>query len=128
MTSELDIKPVLCYHGASNVPESSSWRTMKCPYHEDRNASARTNGFGFMCHGCGVKGNALSLLMEVDKLDFLGALTKYEEITGESVPRVSGKTTRQRRREVPFESRDYERGSDLFSLGIRRRKRPFSGS
>lgn len=124
---DLDIYPVLEYHGLHNIYETSSWHTIKCPYHDDGNASARTNGKGFMCHACGMKGGAISLLMEVDGLDFRGAIARYEEITGASVPRVSGKSSGYRRRKVSLEQRDYERDSSIFSVGVRKtRRKPFS--
>ena len=129
-SNDLDITPVIEYydgHMPYIASMGSGWRTMRCPFHEDRNASARTNGYGFMCHGCGMKGGAFKLIMEREGIDFQGAVAKYEEISGRSLQGLRRKARRVSSRRVPFESRDYERGSDLFSTGIRRRK-PFSGS
>ena len=126
--NDLDITPVIEYYdGHMPYLSGKGWRSMRCPFHPDKTASARTNGHGFMCHGCGVKGSAIKILMEREGIDFTGAIVKYEEISGRSLEDLRGKATRKRSRKVPFESRDYERGNDLFSAGVRR-KRPFSGT
>lgn len=133
--NDLDITPVIEYYDG-NMPYiavlGSGWRTMRCPFtdrhsHNDRSASARTNGYGFMCHGCGMKGGAIKLIMEKEGEDFVGALAKYEAISGRSIENVRRKTKRIGRRKVSLEPGNYERGNDLFSVGVRR-KRPLSGA
>lgn len=128
--NDLDITPVVEYY-EGHMPYiavvGSGWKTMRCPFHGDKQASARTNGYGFMCHGCGIKGSAISIIMEREGVDFTTAIGLYESWSGTSLEALRGKNARKRSRKVPFESRDYERGNDLFSAGIRR-KRPFSGA
>lgn len=123
---ELDIGPVLEYYGCINPPNGPGWRSLKCPFHEDSVASARSNGKGFACHGCGMKGSALSLLMEREYLDYQGSILKYEEITGTSHESLRATKTWKRRKPLSDEPRDYERNSGIFSLGLRRR--PASGA
>ena len=127
---ELDLTPVI-EHYDGHMPYiavmGSGWRTMRCPFHGDKTASARTNGYGFICNGCGVRGSALTIIMDRESCDFTTAVKLYEEISGRSYESLRSKASRKRSRKVPFESRDYERGHDLFSAGVRRR-RPFSGT
>ena len=39
---------------------------MLCPFHEERNPSAAVNHTlnGFICHGCGVSGDAIKIIRE----------------------------------------------------------------
>ena len=52
-------------HIGANVPaRGSGWRKMRCPFHDDRNASAAINfdANRFKCHGCGVSGDTYDLI------------------------------------------------------------------
>jgi hypothetical protein len=107
---------VLEYYGLDNPPEGPGWKTVKCPFHTDSRASARSNGKGFICNGCGVRGDSLALIMERENIGYLDSVKFYEELTGERVKKVQHSTTRQR---VSFdlsnETRHYERDGGLFS-------------
>src|SRR6187402_1540558 len=87
---------VLEHYGVLIAPEGPGWKTIKCPFHPDKNASARSNGKGFICNGCGVKGDALALIMEQENCGYLDSVDKYEEISGESVQKLQRTTTRKR--------------------------------
>ena len=41
---------------------ASGWAQCRCPFHEDKHASASVNlsTGGFRCHGCGVKGDLVT--------------------------------------------------------------------
>lgn len=126
----LDIVPVLMHFGADDVP-TGTWRSMRCPMpeHDDRQASARVNTElgAFACHGCGAKGDAISLLKEREGLfDYASAVARYEELSGASVANIP-RRAKGKRRSALFESEaDYERDSDIFSA--RRRRRPLDGT
>lgn len=54
-------------HISVTVPSrGSGWRKMRCPYHDDSNASAAVNYDinRFKCHGCGVQGDTYDLIMK----------------------------------------------------------------
>lgn len=107
---------LLEYYGVAVPPEGPGWKSIRCPFHEDRNASARSNGQGFMCHGCGVKGDALALIMERENVGYLDSVRIYEEISGESVQKLQRTTSRKRVSfDVSSEARNYERDGGLFS-------------
>ena len=119
--AELSNVHVLEYYGLDDPPEGPGWKTIRCPFHEDSRASARSNGRGFICNGCGVRGDALALIMERENIGYLDSLSKYEELTGERIQKVQRAATRQR---VSFdlsgEARNYERNGGLFSAWDRR--------
>jgi DNA primase len=66
------IEEYLNYIGAELPARGSGWRKMKCCFHIDSHASAAVNydKNAFVCHGCGVKGDIYSLIMERERLDF----------------------------------------------------------
>lgn len=116
MSKELSNVLILEHYGVLIAPEGPGWRTIKCPFHADSRASARSNGKGFICNGCGIKGDALALIMGQENCGYLDSIRIYEELTGESLPKLQRTTTRQRVSfDVPSETRDYERDGGLFS-------------
>jgi DNA primase len=116
---------VLEYYGAVNPPEGPGWKNMICPFHEESRPSARSNGSGFICMGCGVQGDALKLIMEREGIGYFDSLSEYERLSGQDISTLRGKTTQQRRRpncgELSETPRNYERNSSLFSAGARKR-------
>ncbi|MBM3276300.1 MAG: hypothetical protein FJZ00_14195, partial [Candidatus Sericytochromatia bacterium] len=38
-------------------PDANGWHTARCPFHDDRHPSLRIAAHGFICMGCGEKGN-----------------------------------------------------------------------
>lgn len=54
----------------------SGWRKMKCPFHDDSHASAAVNydKNAFVCHGCGVKGDTFSLIMDRERINYREAV------------------------------------------------------
>lgn len=96
----LDIQAVLTYYGAelSRISERG-WRTIRCPFHQDRHPSARINLplNSFWCPVCGVKGDAIGIVMEREGLEFRDACDFAERILGASVgnlPRTDAKPER----------------------------------
>ena len=90
--------------------EGHGWRKMRCPWHEDRNASAAVN-FSlnrFKCHGCGVGGDTYDLI-QLDRGGTLSEAIEFAETIssashsglrladrpGRNVSRVSGSIGRR---------------------------------
>lgn len=84
---ELTIAAVLEHYGAdlARVRETG-WRPLRCPFHDDKLASASVNlaKGAFRCHGCDAKGDAIGLIKAREGLDYPGAIQFAEEILGQS--------------------------------------------
>ena len=59
-----DIEDYLKYKGVDTPARRSGWAKMKCPWHNDRTASAAVNydAGRFKCHACGVAGDIYDLI------------------------------------------------------------------
>lgn len=83
------IIPVLEHYGAENLPETLRWRPVRCPFHDERNASASyiasDDGQAFNCHACGVRGDAISLVRQQEGLEYLEALEFLAGIVGQEL-------------------------------------------
>lgn len=99
------LSEVLTHYGAdlSHTPEHG-WRSIKCPFHEDRTASARVNldigGFACLAGHCAIKGDALKLIQIKEGLDYQGAKQWAEEVLGQSfgdIPRSAPKPRQKSR-------------------------------
>ena len=82
MTSPIGL--VLMSYGAKTVPSGRGWRSMKCPFHSDRHASATVNNEvnAFTCFACEVKGDIFKIIMEQEGITFNEAKSRAEEIAG----------------------------------------------
>jgi DNA primase len=69
---------------------------MLCPFHDEKRPSASVNHVEkkFRCHGCGIHGDAVALLMEKRHLEFRSAVEEAEGIAGVSGKAVSRKPRR----------------------------------
>lgn len=111
---------ILEHYGVIYPPEGPGWKSLKCPFHDDTNASASSNGSGFACFACGIRGGPVQLLMEREGIDYYDGLELYKEITGDECILLSKAASGKRRR--PFDNqlsespRAYERHGGLFSL------------
>lgn len=61
-------------------PSYSGWQSVRCPNdyghaNGDKNPSARLNLTlgGFACHGCEMRGDAYSVVMQMEGVDFVAA-------------------------------------------------------
>jgi DNA primase len=70
------IEEYLNYIGAATPAKGSGWRKMKCPFHDDSHASAAVNydKNAFVCHGCGIKGDTYSLIMDRERINYREAV------------------------------------------------------
>jgi len=92
--SNSPIALVLMTYGASKVPTGRGWRSMKCPFHSDRHASATVNNEvnAFSCFACSIKGDLFKIIMEQEGVTFSEAKSRAEEIVGTSnisLPKVN---------------------------------------
>lgn len=86
--SKHSIADYLQHKGATVPARGSGWRKMRCPWHDDRNASAAVN-FDinrFKCHGCGVAGDTYDLI----RLDKGGTLSEAIEFAQKISPESDG--------------------------------------
>jgi DNA primase len=95
------IGDVLEHYGADMTRISGTgWRPVKCPFHDDRIASASVNieHGAFACHGCGMKGDAISLIKKNEHTSYRGAIEWAAKIFGESDSNVRVATRRDEAR------------------------------
>ena len=79
------ISKVLEHYGA-RCNTRGGWQKLKCPFHNDRHASAGFNedkGY-FKCFTCDVSGDAYDIIMKQEGVGFVDAKRRAEEITGTS--------------------------------------------
>jgi len=78
----------------SRVPLKKSGQNYSacCPFHNEKTASFNVNQNKqfFHCFGCGISGNAISFLMEYDRLEFLDAVDDLAAKLGLEIPREAG--------------------------------------
>lgn len=63
-----------------------------CPFHDEKTPSftvSQDKQF-YHCFGCGAHGNAISFLMEFDRIEFVEAIEELAKIHGLEVPREAG--------------------------------------
>lgn len=90
MTFELG--PILDHLGVEFDADKLTNQKVNCPIHEDAVASASVNlEEGLInCFGCDLRGDAITLIMETEGLEFVEAKRLVESLsreTGDSVPR-----------------------------------------
>ena len=92
---ELDVPPLsievtLIHYGAKSVPGGYGWKPIKCPFHNDRMASASVNTQlnGFRCHGCEVSGDPIKIIRQQEGMGFVEAVEFARSVLGASVERV----------------------------------------
>jgi DNA primase len=103
------------------------WAATKCPFHEDSQASASICLSGFNCHACGIRGDAIALLKEVEGLDYPSALARAAEILGRSEEDLSGKPDAGKRRRKVLDDDEGPTVGQRKLFSSRRRKRPATG-
>jgi DNA primase len=96
------IEEYLNYIGAELPARGSGWRKMKCCFHLDSHASAAVNydKNAFVCHGCGVKGDIYSLIMERERMNFREAKQFAERFSATSDTEVRSSDRKRERLSV----------------------------
>lgn len=82
----------------ADVEDTEYWVSIKCPFHDDNRPSARYNGTGFICNGCGIKGDVISVIQQVEGISYADARSRAERLSENSSGSVPGRTTRKPRR------------------------------
>lgn len=124
-----DIAAILEHYGAHNVPHRARWGAIKCPFHEDRSASASVNRDTgkFKCFACDVNGDGIDLIMWKEGYDFNRSIEFAEGILGRSLgellPERKGRTRRHRLSEEPGAVR-----GQRSILQARSRRKPLAGA
>jgi DNA primase len=119
----MDVPPIaaIIEHYGGRVRQSyNSWQKIKCPFHDDSHASAGISIADniFVCHGCGVKGNAFNVIKIHEGVKYGEAIKIAEGITGESYQSLRGVPSIGRR--VSSQARDKSKDSSRNSIRSRR--------
>lgn len=87
----IPIEGVLDKYDVEYNPDKDGNQQVLCPFHPDTRASASVNlGEGlFKCFGCEVKGDAITLLMVHDGMEFREAKRVAQELANRSGAEVS---------------------------------------
>ena len=118
--ANLPIKPVIEHYGGEIRRDSENWQKIRCPFHPDSHASAGVSikeGL-FVCHGCGMKGNAINIIMKWECKQFYEAVKIAEGLTGEGYQALQSKHKSGRRLSDPQRIRS--RGGATGSIRSRR--------
>ena len=91
--------------------ESRGWKAIKCPFHNDRAASAsyNTESQRFRCHGCGIAGDGYDVIQEVERCDFQTARARAVELCGSAFGAASQSSTETSARSKLTDRRTKER-------------------
>lgn len=136
VTPQPPIVPVLEAHGAVGLAAEGGEHNVKCPFHNDRRASATYNpdkGL-FCCHACEIAGDAIAVVMKVEGVEFAEAVERIQAIAGGSYSQVSSGTNRAVRSKLPLWARQrisagegYRKSGDRV-LSARRGRRQRTGA
>lgn len=100
---ELPIEAVLAYHGWVGHARGSGWEPIRCPYHDDKTASASVHveKGAFTCHACGISGDAIKLIMHFEGVGFTDAVRIATETYGAERPERRRGLSRERKQFRP---------------------------
>jgi len=114
------IAAIIEHYGGRLRRDYGSWQKIKCPFHNDSHASAGVSVADniFVCHGCGVKGNAFNVIKIHEGVKYGEAIKIAEGITGESYKSLRGVPSLGRR--VSSEARNKSRDGSKDSIRSRR--------
>ncbi|OEV28671.1 hypothetical protein AN220_00585 [Streptomyces nanshensis] len=122
---DLPIGPILEYYGV-DVPElrpGGRWKSVKCVFHDDSNASASVSYTGYKCHSCPAHGSAVTLIAWKESIDYSSAERRAKEILGPSYEEVPGRVN-TRRNFLSDESRTDKGGHRTFQARVRAKPSP----
>jgi hypothetical protein len=90
------------FEGWEAPDNNNEWNKMCCPWHGENRASSSISydNDAFVCRACGVKGDALSLIMRKEECGFQDSKLYAERILGKSYEGVQGKPARKPGRRV----------------------------
>jgi len=115
------IEDYLHHIGATVPSHGSGWRKMRCPFHDDSQASAAVNfdANRFKCHGCDVAGDTYDLIIR----ERGGTLSEAIEYAQTISPQSDTDLRRKHRigRGLPSNTGSLGRRSSSISFGSGRR-------
>jgi DNA primase len=119
----MDVPPIaqiIEHYGGRLRRDYGSWQKIKCPFHGDSHASAGVSIADniFVCHGCGIKGNAFNIIKEHEGVKYREAVKIAENITGESYKPLRKSSALSRR--ISGEQRNSSGGGSRSSIRGRR--------
>lgn len=119
----MDVPPIAAiieHYGGRLRKDYGSWQKIKCPFHSDSHASAGISVTDniFVCHGCGIKGNAFNIIKLHEGVKYNEAIKIAESITGESYKSLRATPTIGRR--ISSTPRNKSRDSGKDSIRSRR--------
>lgn len=97
---EFPISPILESYGGVPAVENLGWKSYRCPFHGDRDASASVNTDKqvFNCHAADCpKGNAVQVIMQWERVTYAEAVERAATISGESMGNVQPSSGRRGR-------------------------------
>jgi DNA primase len=120
------IDAILEHYGASSVPHRNGWFSIKCPFHDDKHASATANRTEnvFCCFACQTKGDGFAIIMQKEGVKFREAISIAQRIL-----ESRGEVLRERDTRgggLSRRTRNNSRGGEEGRLG--RRTRPNVGA
>jgi DNA primase len=92
------------YGGFISVPETG-WRSVRCPFHDDRTASGSINIElnGYRCHACGISGDGIKIIEDQEHIDFEAACEFARSVLGASVEDVPRAAKGRKPRRSPWD-------------------------
>ena len=87
LKKHIDVNALLEHYKLEKVEDAGEWVKALCPYHVDGNPSftMRKSDTFFHCWSCPAKGDAIALVMHLEKCTFPEATSKLASISGYSV-------------------------------------------
>ncbi|MBN7820325.1 DNA primase [Bowmanella yangjiangensis] len=101
-----------------------------CPFHNEKSPSftvSQDKQF-YHCFGCGAHGNAISFLMEYDRLEFPEAIEELARYQGVEVPREQGNSPQQSKEKRQQQENDYELMEKVARFFVHQLKHHSNGS
>ena len=97
--------------------------TACCPFHTEKSPSFTVNREKqfYYCFGCGASGNAISFLMEHDRLDFIDGLKQLAGAAGLTLPETREGGRPRESHQPLFDGNALRHGFQLRVFGHRRR-------
>ena len=84
LKKHVDVHQLFAHYKLDKAEDAGEWVKALCPYHEDSNPSfcMRKSDTFFHCWACTAKGDAIALVMHMDKIPFIEAVDKLASLCG----------------------------------------------
>lgn len=97
-----------------------------CPFHEEKTPSfvVSPEKQEYTCYGCGASGNAITFLMDYDKLSFPQAVRELGKKAGITVESIKPAVDADKKREMAESFNAVETASKVYQSNLKARKNP----